>query len=96
MKLVFATLVLSLLLAGCATSSSTRVDSVGLDSIEVRRVAALRNGERVNQGAGQPQAVCKAITLTGSRSTRRVCHSSAEWMEMRRNGEEALHHSRWQ
>jgi len=91
MKLVQVSLALSLVLAGCATTDQlSRQAAVGGDSVESHRVAALRDGERVSRGAGQPQNVCKAVSVTGTRNTRRVCHTREEWIAMRRNGEETV------
>jgi len=88
MKLAQMSLVLAIALAGCATSQGV-VQQSESNSVDDRRVAALRDGERIRR-SGQAETVCKAIAVTGSRNPRRICHTVDEWIAMQRNGEETV------
>lgn len=89
MKTALTCLISALLTAGCASGPVALTTSdATIQAMESRRVAAVRDGERVVEDASV--VVCKAVPVTGSRTLRRVCHPRDEWIAMRRNGEETV------
>ncbi len=89
MKTALGSLIAALLIGGCASGPATLISSDTASEVtEDRRVAALRDGERVTED--DSIMVCKAVPVTGSRNLRRVCHHRDEWVAMRRNGEETV------
>ncbi len=66
--------------------NEARVSITSNESVEGALVAAIRDGEESPDG----EIFCRSSRVTGTRKSRRVCHSREEWVAMRRNGEEAM------
>ncbi len=87
MKGVLMVASLSLFLAACASVESSPTPGIIADnSVEGNRVAAIRNGDKDPDS----EVICKSQPITGSRAMKRVCHTRAEWVAMRRNGEDSV------